>query len=67
MTVADSCGGKGGNSREDVRRRALAQQDAGHVSEGAAAAERASAGIGIEATEPSDWLFGDTPDEDGSG
>ena len=30
------------------------------ITSGAAAAERASAGMGTEAKEPTDWLFGDS-------
>jgi hypothetical protein len=60
MTGADSSKQHRRNTREDVRTRALAQKDVGHCSKGAAAAERASAGIGVEKTEPTDWLFGST-------
>jgi hypothetical protein len=34
--------------------------DSPQVSKGAAAAERASAGIGTNDAEPADWLFGDS-------
>jgi hypothetical protein len=37
------------------------------LTEGAAAAERASAGIGTEDAEPAAWLFGDSLGEEHSG
>jgi hypothetical protein len=37
------------------------------LTEGAAAAERASAGMGTEDTDPAAWLFGDQVEEKHSG
>ena len=67
MTVAANSRAKRRNTREDVRRRALDQEHAERLSEGAAAAERASAGMGTDDSEPAAWLFGDTLGEDHSG
>jgi hypothetical protein len=41
-------------------RRKRSDHDSAELSKGAAAAERASAGIGTEESEPADWLFGDS-------
>ena len=67
MAVAANSRRNRRNTREDVRGRALDQKDAERLSDAAAAAERASAGMGTEESEPADWLFGDTLGEDHSG
>jgi hypothetical protein len=43
-----------------ARRKRSDDHDSAQLSNGAAAAERASAGIGTEESEPADWLFGDS-------
>jgi hypothetical protein len=48
------------NTAEAVRRRARGQEHEPEITDGAAAAERASAGMGTQDAEPTDWLFGDT-------
>ena len=54
------------SSAEKARRRHH-DNDAAGVSDGAAAAERASAGMGTEDAEPAAWLFGDSLGEEHSG
>jgi hypothetical protein len=48
------------NTAEAVRRRARDHEHDSKITDGAAAAERASAGMGTQDAEPTDWLFGDT-------
>jgi hypothetical protein len=66
MAVAAKFKRRGRDTRNAKGRRALDQKDAEHLSDGAAAAERASAGIGTEDAEPTDWLFGEALGEDRS-
>jgi hypothetical protein len=46
------------STTEAVRRRARDDQHDPNLTDGAAAAERASAGMGTQDAEPTDWLFG---------
>ena len=59
------------SSSEKARRRMHARKrsdnDAPDLTTGAAAAERASAGMGTEDAEPAAWLFGDSLGEEHSG
>jgi hypothetical protein len=48
------------NTAEAVRSRVRDQEHEPEITDGAAAAERASAGMGTQDAEPTDWLFGDT-------
>jgi hypothetical protein len=43
-----------------MRKQAHSRKRSPRMSAAAAAAERASAGMGTEAKEPTDWLFGDS-------
>ena len=63
---------KGTNSDAEKARRQLQARkrlgdEAADLTEGAAAAERASAGMGTEDAEPAAWLFGDSLGEEHSG
>ena len=48
------------STAETVRRQARDQEHEPEITDGAAAAERASAGMGTQDAEPTEWLFGDT-------
>jgi hypothetical protein len=48
------------SSSSGIRRPAASRRRAPKATPAAAAAERASAGMGTEAKEPTDWLFGDS-------
>jgi hypothetical protein len=50
-----------------MQARKRTDSDAADMTEGAAAAERASAGMGTEDAEPTAWLFGDSLGEEHSG
>ena len=54
-------------SSAEKARRKHRDNDAAGVSDGAAAAERASAGMGTEDAEPAGWLFGDSLGQEHSG
>jgi hypothetical protein len=47
------------STAEAVRRRARDHEHDPMLTDGAAAAERASAGMGTQDAEPTDWLFGE--------
>jgi hypothetical protein len=47
-------------STDAIRKRTRPRRRSRQPTEAAAAAERASAGMGTESREPTDWLFGDS-------
>ena len=54
-------------ARRQLQARKRPDDQATDLTEGAAAAERASAGMGTEDAEPAAWLFGDSLSEEHSG
>jgi hypothetical protein len=65
MTRLEATSRKARRRTSEHRRRPKRDATAG-LSNGAAAAQRASAGMGTEDLEPTDWLFGDTLGKAGS-
>ena len=71
MVTETSKGANPASSAEGARRRRQAlkrpDNDSADLTEGAAAAERASAGMGTDDADPAAWLFGDSLGEEHSG
>ena len=54
-------------ARRQMQARKRTDDEASDLTEGAAAAQRAAAGMGTEDAEPAAWLFGDSLSEQHSG